>query len=85
MLKHEIPLALYKSLNGYHFWSKRLGISYIHEIGMYTAIMMELQIFIKVTNTFAENLNEPAHFRARTFATSTKMFLRELRAFFITI
>lgn len=72
-----------ESVNDEDAEAKRLGISNVNDIGLYTATPEELSILIRVVSSFVRNPNKPAPFLAPTINTNTKIFLEKLRAVFV--
>lgn len=62
MSRHESVLSLEKSRNANDAGSEGLGLSQVHDIGLYTLTREELQILIILAENFVKNRNNPPSF-----------------------
>lgn len=80
MLRYNEVLDFLESPNADDARSKRLKISHLDEIGLYTTTMEEISVLSRAARNFMKNWIKPVSFLAHTFCTSTKIFLVELMA-----
>lgn len=78
MLRHKSYFALVVTLKTDDAGSKRLRISHLEDLRLYTETMERLLFLIRAANNFVKNPNMSAPFHAPTFITSKEMVLREL-------
>lgn len=77
MLRKGSVFVQEEGLNGNDTGLKSLGIAHLHDIGLYTATMEALEIFIRAARDSVKNSNNSAPFHTPTFYTSAKTFLRK--------
>lgn len=72
-------------LNGDDGGLKCLGVSHLHDLGMYKANSKYLPNLIRTMSKFVKNQTIPALFYTPTFHTSSETFLGRLRAVFVDL